>query len=435
MAYGGGTFTAQNKILAGSYINIKTATRASSVLGDRGNVAVAMTLDWGKDGVTILTVEDFQKNALEKLGYSYSADEMVNLRDLFKNANKVYIYKLNTGGAKAENTYAKAKYTGTRGNSITIKLEANPDNGFDVYTLMDGITVDKQNVTASSELVENDFVEFKSFSTPTLTTAITSVLTGGTTGSVGTETTAHSNFLSAIENYPLNVVAYTGASKTVGELYVAFAKRVRDELGLKMQVVLANILDNAPDYEGVVYVYKESGSSANIVYWVAGALAGCPINRSLTNKIYDGEATVDVMTSQIELQNAITEGLFCFHQIGEDYRVLDDINSLTTFTIEKGKEFADNQTIRVIDQIATDIATLFNTKYLGIIPNDKAGRVALWNDIVTHHRELEKIRAIENFDPTVVTVEKGESKKAVVVNDVITVTNAMTQLYMTVEVQ
>ena len=45
------------------------------------------------------------------------------------------------------------------------------------------------------------------------------------------------------------------------------------------------------------------------------------------------------------------------------------------------------------------------------------------------------MRAIENFDPNLVVVDKGESKKSVVVSDVITVTNAMAQLYMTVEVQ
>ena len=33
-----------------------------------------------------------------------------------------------------------------------------------------------------------------------------------------------------------------------------------------------------------------------------------------------------------------------------------------------GNVFKANQTIRVIDQIGNDIAVLFNTKYLGVIP-------------------------------------------------------------------
>ena len=45
------------------------------------------------------------------------------------------------------------------------------------------------------------------------------------------------------------------------------------------------------------------------------------------------------------------------------------------------------------------------------------------------------MEAIENFDPSTLTVVQGDTKKSVVVNDVITVVNAMAQLYMTVVVQ
>lgn len=93
-----------------------------------------------------------------------------------------------------------------------------------------------------------------------------------------------------------------------------------------------------------------------------------------------------------------------------------------------------SKTIRVIDQIANDIATLFNTKYLGVVSNDASGRISLWADIVKHHEQLQEIRAIENFSDKDVTVEQGDSKKAVVVSDLVTVVNAMAQLYMTVKV-
>ena len=90
--------------------------------------------------------------------------------------------------------------------------------------------------------------------------------------------------------------------------------------------------------------------------------------------------------------------------------------------------------MRVMDQIANDIAVLFSTKYLGVVPNDAAGRVSLWSDIVSHHRQLEQIRAIENFSDSDVVVDKGNSKKSVVVSDYITVVNAVSKLYMTVTV-
>jgi len=63
--------------------------------------------------------------------------------------------------------------------------------------------------------------------------------------------------------------------------------------------------------------------------------------------------------------------------------------------------------------IANDIAALFNMKYLGNVPNDASGRISLWNDIVSHHQQLQTIRAIEDFNPDLITVEAGSTKKAV----------------------
>ena len=51
-----------------------------------------------------------------------------------------------------------------------------------------------------------------------------------------------------------------------------------------------------------------------------------------------------------------------------------------------------------------------------------------------HHQQLQSIRAIEKFSGDDVTVEQGDTKKAVVVTDQITPVNAMAQLYMTVYV-
>ena len=89
----------------------------------------------------------------------------------------------------------------------------------------------------------------------------------------------------------------------------------------------------------------------------------------------------------------------------------------------------------MIDQIANDIASLFANKYLGQIPNDQSGRVSLQSDIVTHHLELQALRAIEAFSEDDVTVELGNDKKSVIANDAVTIINTMEKLYMSVIVQ
>lgn len=59
----------------------------------------------------------------------------------------------------------------------------------------------------------------------------------------------------------------------------------------------------------------------------------------------------------------------------------------------------------------------FNKRHLGKTRNNNPGRVALWTDITAHHQELERIEAIEDFNPKEVTVLEGADKVSVLVND------------------
>lgn len=174
------------------------------------------------------------------------------------------------------------------------------------------------------------------------------------------------------------------------------------------------------------------GLSYVAVYWTTGAEAGCPVNKDLTNTVYGGSFTLNTDYTQAQLEEALKSGKFIFHRVGDEIRVLEDINTFVSATDEKSEDFGNNQVIRVLDQIGNDIAALFNGKYLGKVPNDDAGRISLWNDIVEHHRDLQDLRAIENFDPEDVAVAKGETKTSVVVTDQVTPVSAMRQLYMTV---
>lgn len=242
--------------------------------------------------------------------------------------------------------------------------------------------------------------------------------------------------LKALEAYEFNVLAAYTAEKADIKAYVDGVIAWRDETGKKCQVVVYNA-ELEEGHEGVINVISTvaSGDAHALVAWVAGAEAGCAINKTCTNKAYNGEYEIVAEHSQTELAGFLTAGKFAFHRVYGEIRVLEDINSFVAVTAEKGEDFKYNQTIRVIDQIANDIARIFNTKYLGNIPNNASGRVSLWGDIVAHHRELETLQAIEQFDATKLTVEAGATKRSVVVNDAIVVTNAMTQLYMTVVVQ
>lgn len=436
MSLGGGNFVTQNKVLNGTYINFVSSGKASASLSDRGVAAMPLLLDWGvDDAVFTVTAEDFQKNTLKIFGYAYDSAQMKPLRDLFKNIREGHFFKLMNAGVAATNTFCTAKYKGVRGNDLKTVIAVNADDvsKMDVSTYLGTSLVDKQTVLPNSDnLADNDYVIWKS--NVTLTATAGSALTTGSNGSAVTAT-EYQAALNAFESYSFNALGCPSSTSAIADLFVAFTKRLRDQIGAKFSCI---VYQKAADHEGIIPVENPVTDDANVaalVYWTTGAEAGCPVNKSITNKVYDGEYVVNTAYTQTQLESNVKAGKFMFHKVGTEVRVLDDINSFVSFTTEKNSDFSSNQTIRVLDQLGNDIAVLFNTKYLGQIPNDAAGRISFWNDLVDIHLELQKLRAIEEFKPDDIIVEKGETKKSVVIGNAVTPVNAMGQLYVITIVQ
>lgn len=435
MALGGGSFTTQNKELPGAYINFVSMASASATLSARGIATMPLEMDWGVEGeVFEVTNEDFQKRSQKIFGYAYDHDKMKGLRDLFIGTKTLYAYRLNGGGKKAANTFATALYSGIRGNDLKIVIQANADDEskFDVITYLGTVKVDTQTVAKAADLVANGYVTFKADATLAVTAS--TPLTGGENGAV--DGTAYQTYLDKIEAYTYNTMGVVTTDETIIKLFNAFNKRLRDEMGIKFQLVTYK---NAADFMGIISVENkttdEGWSEASLVYWVTGVQAGCEVNKSCQNKKYDGEFTVDVSYTQTQLKQCIKEGKFVLHRVNSDIRVLDDINTMVTTSDTCGDVFKDNQTIRVIDQLGNDDAVLFNTKYLGVVPNNASGRTSLWSDLVKIRQNLQDIGAIENFADSDVTIAQGDTKKAVVVTSGVEVVNAMGKLYMTVTVR
>ena len=278
MALGGGTYIAQNKVLPGTYVNFVSAAAATASLSDRGYVTMPLELDWGTDGeVFTVTNEDFQKNTQMVFGYPYTHDKMKGLRDLFINANTLYAYRLNSGGKKASNSHATALYSGVRGNDIKTSIQANVDDPskWDVTTYFGTEKVDVQTVSSPEELNANNYVEFKPGMVLEAVSGAT--MSGGTNGEV--TGSSWQEYLDKIESYAYNVMGIVTTDDTTKKLFISFNKRLRDEMGIKFQLVLYNY--NKADYMGVVSIknkctdgaYKgEDGSTvypceAAAVYW------------------------------------------------------------------------------------------------------------------------------------------------------------------------
>lgn len=443
MALGGGTYLTQNKVLPGSYINFISASRSAPALSERGVLAIPLEgMSWGADGeIFSVTAEEFEKDSMKYFGYPYTAIEMQPLRELFANIRLGHFYRLDSGGVKASCDICTAKHSGKRGNELVVVVANSEETTektplFDITVMFAGVLVEEfKGVANMASLAKSDYVTWSREKELELTAG--TPLIGGTDGTVSEA--ADQKFLDLIEKYSFNTLARATTNPLLKSLYVNFTRRLRDDCGVKFQCVLYR---HPGDYEGVISVENkllgEKGDdtdSAAMVYWIAGAEAGCEVNATLTNTAYTGEYQVDTDHTQMQLEDALRTGKLMLHKVGDSVRVLEDINTLVEFTESKGEDFGSNQTVRVLDQIGNDIADVFNTRYLGKVPNDGAGRVSLWNDIVRHHKQLQDIRAIEDFQPDRLTVEKGNTKKSVMVTDYVTPTNAMSQLYMAVIVE
>ena len=335
MALGGGNYITQNKTLPGAYFQFVSRATASAVLSDRGVAAMASDMKWGADGKIIaLTATDFMKNSLRILGYPYDAPELKAVREVFKHASKLYLYKLTSGGTQASNDYATAVCGGTRGNDLQVVIQKNIDDAskFDVSLYLGTTKVDAQTVTSAAELVANDFVTYKADAE--LAETAGTPLAGGTDGT--SDATAHQTFLDKMESYTdTNAIGYFGEDDTTKGLYVAFAKRMRDEIGIKLQAV---VFGHTGDSIACVNVKN----SADLVPWVLGVVAGTAVNASATNMKYDGEYEVNTDYTQAQLETAIKAGEFVLHSVNGEVRVLEDINSLVNTTDEQGDVFKNS---------------------------------------------------------------------------------------------
>jgi hypothetical protein len=287
----GGTWSAQNKVRPGVYINFKARPQPLGSLGDRGIAAYPVTLPWG-DPANVIVIEaaDYGDKALELLGYQASDARIRHITSAVAHASKVLLFRMGgTGAAKATITQgpltATAKWGGTRGNALKLIIQANVDDeeARDVITLLDDEEIDRQTVAAIAELQANAFVTWTGTGVPTVTAGIS--LAGGTDGtSSGADFSAA---LSAFEAYEFNALGVPLTDSTSKQLAVAYTKRLREEEGKKFVTVLTNY--PAADYEGVMSLRNGVVTSDGLqvapemmVWELAAMESAAGVNQSLT---------------------------------------------------------------------------------------------------------------------------------------------------------
>lgn len=443
----GGIWTTQNKIRPGVYFRFKSASNTNLTVGDRGVVAICEPLSWGE----VATVQAIENGAdvTPYIGYDISSSQAMFLREIFKGSNRtsaptmVYLYRpAATGSAAATATVspltATAKYAGTRGNDITLVITEDVDNvgTYAVETVIDGAIVDTQVASTVADLVDNDWIRFTG--TGALASTTGTALTGGANGTV--QATAYSSFLAAIEPYNFDVLIYDGTDSTVLSAMQSFVKRIAEEDGKYTQLVAANMTN--PDSRFVINV--TSGvtladgtvlTPAQTCWWVGGASAGCRYDQSLTYAAYPDAITISPVLTNAQIITALQNGEFLLTSDDNGgVHVEQDINSLTTYTVDIGKVYRKNKTMRICNTIANDIYQQFSQNYIGIVNNNETGRSIFKAAIVGYLNTMQGTQAIQNFVADDVEVLPGDEIDAIVINLAIQVVDAVEKIYLTVTV-
>lgn len=341
-----GTWTSQNKILPGAYINVRTSEPLSITPGDRGTVALLQELSVGDEG-EIYTVTASENNWPEEVT---AADKKL-VAEALKKAKTVLVCKL-----PAQHTVSNVK-------NVLEKLK----------------TVEFNTICYP---YDEEAAEIK--------TAITEWITG-----------------------------------------------MREEEGIKVNAVLANV---DADSEGIINVVQgvilsdsTKLTAAETTAWAAGVTAGASVTTSNTGMAYTGAIDVSPRMTKSQMEAAVKAGKFIFKvDSTQNVTVVSDINSLTTFTPEKGKVMSKNRVIRTVDGIANDVTSIFEGSYVGKINNNEDGRSMLKAALVDYFSTLQNIGAVQNFDTDDVTISAGTDSDAVVVDIAVQPVDSIEKIYMTV---
>lgn len=440
---GAGTWTSQNKVLPGVYIRFTSTQGLGLTVGERGTVAICEPMSWGPVG-TVQTVEA-GVDTTPYCGYDITNANALFLQQIFLGTNrtdgasKVLLYRPTaTSSAQATATAgvltATALYPGVRGNDITIIVTEEVDGDtFTVSTVVDGNVVDEQtNITNVSDLVANSWVTWSG--TGAVTATVGTPLTGGLDGTV--ESSAYSTFLTAIEPHKFDVLIYDGSDPTVQTAMQSFVQSQNDDNGVYCQLCMANATN--PDSRYVVNVMSpvtlNTGTTLTmqqVTWWAGGALAGAKYNESLTNATYPNAVSTTMMTTSQYIA-ALNAGQFVLQADNGRVYVLQDVNSLVTYTTDITEVYRYNRTMRLANTIANDLYQQFSQNYLGVVNNNAQGRSMFQSAIVGYLLDIQNNQGIQNFEAADVTVEPGEAINAIVVTLSIQPVGSVEKVYITI---
>lgn len=335
------------------------------------------------------------------------------------------------------NVTVTAKYPGTLGNTIAVSV-VNNNSRIQLVTTVGGTEVDRQTITNVGSFVENGWIVLTGDSTAELALTAGVTLVGGTNGDTVVNVTKYTAFCNALSTAVWNTMAAPTLETTIPQYVTTFITDMRENAGKKVQAVVYDYPD--ANYEGIISVDQgyelgeESVPATSFICYVAGMTAGAAINESNTYKVIAGATDIINPKSNADIETGLVSGKLILSKRQDQSVVIEkDINTLHTFGDDKIYAFSKNRVIRCLDDIATQVTSLFENSYIGKVDNNGSGRTLFKGDIIGYLTTLQNLGAIQNFDSTAdVEVLAGDDIESVVANVAVQPVDSMEKLYMTV---
>lgn len=272
---------------------------------------------------------------------------------------------------------------------------------------------------ASNSQVSNEYVVVNKTGNTDWTTVEKTQLSGGSDGTTP-DASIYDAFFTALKTTAFDVLIYDGKDSTLKSTFASFVKDQSNEEGKRCQCVLSEYV---ADNECIISCASQSVTldtgavlkPEQLTWWVGGASAGANVNESLTYSCYPGAVDIEPKLTRSEQEAQIEGGNFALISQFDKIQVLTDINSFTTFSVEKGKAFRKNRVVRTVFGLCNDIYKTFALYYIGAVHNDEEGRKALKAEILNLMLKYQGNRALQNVVVDDVTVNKGVDSDAVVI--------------------
>jgi hypothetical protein len=392
-----GTFTEYNKIRPGSYTRFISKPRPLVTIGERGTVIVPLELPYGDEEnfIEVFGSDLFDGRAFAKIGMS-ATDFHINKKVIIAvgDCQRLLIMRKNRGGSRAmagvKDLTATAQYTGIGGNKISFSISGIIGTDlFNVITLWDNLTVDKQEVKNLGELEDNAHIKWTHSSnddtllTDYITASIT--LNGGTNGTI-TDTTLFADFFAKAKFEKWESMALDTEDPQIITQGIQYIKRLADEEGVYGRLVVPNINNlGEADYERVVSVEQnlkristgEQLSLSDVALKVASMRAGVRLEDNIANEVLQDYEVVQ-MYDNAQVISALKRGLIAFTNNFEGKcKIERDINTFKMFTPLKNEEYSYNQSMDLFDTVIRTLNTAWERSYQNKILNNYTNR-QLW---------------------------------------------------------